>query len=204
MAKIEDEHKWKLKSDRYVEDIMADVVIPQVYEHPVLHCILDMTDDNWTKIFSKDELKELNQVTNVEIKYSALPKDMVDFMKNMLTTSNLGEIYNHLESQQLDFYRQQHLIWVKSHVQSAIQLFKRGYLPINDQSERDICAKVWGMISDAFDDSIMTVRMEKASQASKESNNKKRKLALMDFIERQQSPLIPDMSVLFGTHEFAI
>lgn len=35
---------------------------------PVLHCILDMTDDNWTKIFSKDELKELNQVTNVEIK----------------------------------------------------------------------------------------------------------------------------------------
>ncbi|KAL7309625.1 hypothetical protein PS15m_010484 [Mucor circinelloides] len=65
---MEDEHKWKLKSGRYVEDVMADVVITQVYEHPVLHCILDMTDDNWTKIFSKDELKELNQVTNVEIK----------------------------------------------------------------------------------------------------------------------------------------
>lgn len=72
---------------------------------------------------------------------------MVDFMKNMPTTCNLGEIYNHLESQQLDFYRQQHLIWVKSHVQSAVQLFKRGYLPINDQSERDICAKVWGLFS---------------------------------------------------------
>ncbi|CEP18096.1 hypothetical protein [Parasitella parasitica] len=67
---------------------------------------------------------------------------MVDFMKDVPTTSNLGEIYYRLESQQLDYYRQQRLIWIKPHVKEAIQLFKRGYSPIKDQSEIDICAKV--------------------------------------------------------------
>ena len=59
------------------------------------------------------------------------------------------------------------------------------------------------MISDAFDDSMMTVRIEKASQASRQANSKKWKLALVDCIELQQSPLIPDVSVLYGTQEFA-
>ncbi|GAN05346.1 hypothetical protein MAM1_0088c04816 [Mucor ambiguus] len=59
------------------------------------------------------------------------------------------------------------------------------------------------MTSGAFDGSSMAVRTEKASETSKEYNNKKRKLALMDSIEQLQSLLIPDTSVLFGTQEFA-
>ncbi|EPB90956.1 hypothetical protein HMPREF1544_02210 [Mucor circinelloides 1006PhL] len=50
-------------------------------------------------------------------------------------------------------------------------LFENKYFPLNDQSQRDLYANVWSIIIEAFDSSSLTVRIEKATLASKEANN---------------------------------
>ncbi|KAL0137483.1 hypothetical protein V8B55DRAFT_1528708 [Mucor lusitanicus] len=171
---------------------------------PAMHGILDLADANWCSWFLPDELLELKELVDVEIEYPPLPQDMGEFLRNIPNSSDLHRIYSHLEAQQVSLATQPSLAWLKISLQSAIYLFQGDYFPLSDQNERDIFGNVWTFIGRAFVPSLLKCRSEKASIASKESNNKKRKIAADDCMERQQNAVIPDMVVGFDSQEYAI
>lgn len=119
-------------------------------------------------------------------------------------TESLVDIFNHLESKPLDYNTQKHLLWVKRSIQDAIYLIDNNYLPINDQSEEDICTQVWKFVGNAFATGKLTARKQKPSSASKEAIHKKRKIALFNATNKQQHSLIPDMTTSHGSQEYAI
>ncbi|CAO3619041.1 unnamed protein product [Mucor fragilis] len=78
------------------------------------------------------------------------------------------------------------------------------YFPIANYNERGICTNVWHILGKAFNESVLNLEIEQASNASKKVNNKKRKIAVNNQMSRQRYPLVPDMVVLQGEQEYAI
>lgn len=169
-----------------------------------MNFILDVDDKNWEDVFSEEERAEIDQTVADPIEYPSLPNDMHQFLQNIPNTTDLNEIYRYLEGQLLDPVTQASLVYLKFCLQHAILLFNSNYFPINDRTERDLCANVWYMIGRAFDRSILTFEIEKSSNASREANSKKRKIAANNQMDRQQNALIPDMSISYIKQEYAI
>ncbi|KAL7311130.1 hypothetical protein PS15m_008932 [Mucor circinelloides] len=185
-----------------MEDSSSSLV--DLLKTPAVYGILDLADANWCKWFFPDEMLDLKGCIQVEIEYPPLPQDMQEFLKNIPNSSDLRRIYDHLEAQQISLATQPSLAWLKISLQSAIYLFEGDYFPLNDQNERDLCGNVWALIGRAFVPSVLKCRTEKASIASKESNNKKRKMAADECMERQQNALIPDMVIGYDSQEYDI
>lgn len=129
---------------------------------------------------------------------------MHDFLRSIPNTAELNEIYRHSEAQPLDPDADAPLVFLKQSLQNAITLFRAKFLPISDQNERDLCADVWYPIRRAFDNSILKIRMEKSSNACKEMMSRKRKMPGSDRMNKQSSPLIPDMTISHVKQEYAI
>ncbi|CAO0801195.1 unnamed protein product [Mucor circinelloides] len=164
----------------------------------------NLADASWCKWFFPNEMLELKGCVEAEIEYPPLPQDMQEFLRNIPNSSDLRRIYDHLEAQQISLATQPSLAWLKISLQSVIYLFEGDYFPLNDQNERDLCNNVWALIGRAFVSSVLKCRTEKASIASKESNNRKRKMAADECMERQQNALIPDMIIGYDSQEYAI
>ncbi|GAN10043.1 hypothetical protein MAM1_0315d09577 [Mucor ambiguus] len=162
-----------------------------------------MVDDNWGDIFSNAERSEIERLVSA-INYHPLPDDMADFLRAIPSTEDLTIMFNHLESIVLDYKTEKHLLWLKYSFLNAIYLIDNHYLPITDQSEEDLCGRVWRFLGDAFNTGKLVAKKQKSSAASKEANYKKRKLAMMEAAVRQKSPLIPDISICHGSQEYAI
>ncbi|KAK4512001.1 uncharacterized protein ATC70_004000 [Mucor velutinosus] len=197
-------HKWKLKSGRYVEDVMKDFVQSLDFEHPSMYCVLDMKDVNWHPLFTEEEKAEIELITEVKIEYPPLPIKMVQFLKNLPKSTNINDIYNYLEAHPLDINSEASLVYLKFCLQAAILLIKDSYFQKKNKKERDICSNIWHIINRAFNNSILDCDIEQASNASKESNYRKRKLAASNCMESQRHPLIPDMTISHGEQEYAI
>ncbi|GAN02593.1 hypothetical protein MAM1_0024d02037 [Mucor ambiguus] len=202
---MDNSKKWRLASGRYVEDVMHNVLLTQPYEHPCQYCVLDVDDANWIDIFTLEERNEIRQLTPA-IEYPPMPADMINFIINIPDTKDLATIYNHLEKTPLDFNTQKHLLWLKHTFQNAIDLIDQKYLPITNQQEEDIYTLVWKFIGDAFttNGSNLTAKQQQLSSVFKAANNKKRKIAMNEPIERQKYALIPDMTIYHGSQAYAV
>lgn len=128
-------------------------------------------------VFSKEEERaEIGQTATYPIEYTSLPNDMHQFLQNIPHMTDLDEVYRYLEEGQFsDPVTQATLVYLKFCLQHAILLFNANYFPINDRTERDLCANVWYMIGRAFGRSVLTFEIEKSSNASREVNSKKKK-----------------------------
>lgn len=169
-----------------------------------MYAVLDMTDENWEALFSVQERQEIQGTTETSFDYPSLPLDMEQFLRDIPNTNNLNDIYRHLEACPLDPESEAHLVFLKFCLQASLLLFKSNYFPIANHKERDICTNVWHIFGKAFNDSVLNLEIEQASNASKEVNNKRRKIAANSQMSRQRRPLIPDMAMLQGEQEYAI
>lgn len=118
--------------------------------------ILDINDDHWTGYFSPEELREIKEVTTPTD--SKLPENMTNFINTIPKTTKLKEIFLHLNSQIIDPYQDRDVYWLKNTLQQAADLFETGYIPLTNQTERDLIRRVWGFIDTAYDSSELTFR----------------------------------------------
>lgn len=168
----------------------------------IMYYVLDMDDENWRPLFSYQELAEIYQVTKTKIDYPPLPDEMKQFLKETPNTTDLNDIYNHLEARHVDIRSEAPLAFLKLCLQSAILLINSSNF-MKARKERDICSNVWHIFGKAFNGSTLSFAIEEASKASKENNCKKRKMSANGCMERQEGPLIPDMTVSQGKQEYA-
>ncbi|KAI9254745.1 hypothetical protein EDC94DRAFT_236636 [Helicostylum pulchrum] len=197
---LEKTKMWKLSSNRYVEEVMEQFTQRLNCEHPSCSLILDINDDHWTGYFSPEELREIKEVTTPTD--SKLPENMTNFINTIPKTTKLKEIFLHLNSQIIDPYQDRDVYWLKNTLQQAADLFETGYIPLTNQTERDLIRRVWGFIDTAYDSSELTFRSEKASVSCLLESNKRRKIAATNPMDRQRTGDIPDMLIFFDRYEF--
>ncbi|KAL7308320.1 hypothetical protein PS15m_012183 [Mucor circinelloides] len=139
-------------------------------------------------VFSKEEERaEIGQTATYPIEYTSLPNDMHQFLQNIPHMTDLDEVYRYLEEGQFsDPVTQATLVYLKFCLQHAILLFNANYFPINDRTERDLCANV-----------CRQMHLEKLIP-------KKRKIAANNQMEKQQNALVPDMRISYIKQEYAI
>lgn len=194
--------KWKLKSGRYVEDVMKLLVVELNYVHPVCDVVLDIDDDNWKAYFSAEDLYEIRE--HLDIEHETFPSCMQEFLDAIPKTNNISEIFRFILDKRVEPETNPELYWLVSSLEAVAYMFISKYIPITDQTERDLIRRVWCFIDTAFDFSELKFRSEKQCQGSKIMKNKKRKISAVERMDRQIHGQIPDMVISFGNYEFGM
>ncbi|CAO3638531.1 unnamed protein product [Mucor hiemalis] len=108
--------KWVIESGRIVEAVMHGFVLKLDYQHPSCSVILDLSDETYNELYTAEELDEIEQATT--------SKDDVEFplaMKNFLDaipkTTNLRDVFLHLNNQTFDPFANGDLYWLKNSLQ---------------------------------------------------------------------------------------
>ncbi|KAI8985179.1 hypothetical protein BDB01DRAFT_101666 [Pilobolus umbonatus] len=172
-------HMWKLSSGRYVEKVMRDFTLKLNYEHPLCSVILDVDDSHWVDTFTPDELIEMKQAIPAQTQH--LPSHMEDSISNIPKTSDIKEIFTHLNKQIIDPYEHRDTYWLRMSLQNTADLFITKYLPITTQNERELIQLAWSFIQTAYDGSKLTLSSERGCLSSMNQKNKKRRVAAIEI-----------------------
>ncbi|CAO3639927.1 unnamed protein product [Mucor hiemalis] len=91
--------KWKLRSGRYVEDIIYEEGKNYVFDHSFHSYIISLDDENVQKIITADEIEEVTVASGKSDLEAALPSYTKDLLQKLNTKSTYEEIessYNNM------------------------------------------------------------------------------------------------------------
>ncbi|KAG1051641.1 hypothetical protein G6F43_006164 [Rhizopus delemar] len=138
-------NKWVLKSGRNVEDLMYEKIKDFKYEHLGHSFVLDVTDDIWRNVFKKEEIEEIEEVTNSNEFYNELPKRLVELLQKLNGKKTFQEIYLEFKDVKVDRYEDPELYWVKT---STLEFTYLLYCSngIEVETEQDLLDDVFGFV----------------------------------------------------------
>lgn len=169
---------------------------------PVCDVVLDLDDENWKDYFTEEELLEIREF--MLINHEPFPLHMQQFLDSVPKTGNISEVFRFVHNQDVDPVAEYDLHWLKTSLEAAACLFLSKYIPITDQTERDLIRRIWCIVDTAFDFSDLKFRSDKQCHGSKIMKNRKRRISAVERMERQVHGQIPDMVISFGDHEFGM
>ncbi|KAG1524874.1 hypothetical protein G6F45_003749 [Rhizopus arrhizus] len=168
-------NKWVLKSGRNVEDLMYEKIKGFKYEHLGHSFVLDVTDDIWRNVFKKEEIEEIEEVTDSNEFYNELPKRLVELLEKLNGKKTFQEVYLEFKDVKVDRYEDPELYWVKTSVLEFIDLFHCSN-GIEVETEQDLLDDVFGFVKKIRAISRLITKNASGSTASSEAKNKKRKI----------------------------
>ncbi|KAI9279893.1 hypothetical protein BY458DRAFT_545049 [Sporodiniella umbellata] len=140
LEKLPVEEKWRLKSGRFIEDVVMQAINDSTFEHPCLSYIVDLADPIWPNYFSPEETDEVRTYNSVE-----LPK----FTRR--DTKLSADYYEFASDQKLKFSDSFEKRWIKEYIMNSAGLFEEGeLLNTNDFSEGDLLHTLWTFVYGAF------------------------------------------------------
>ncbi|RUP48480.1 hypothetical protein BC936DRAFT_144504 [Jimgerdemannia flammicorona] len=188
---FDDLKKWKLKSGKYVENVLYMLGMKCRHHNLVHSFILDLTDEFVRKEFDKDEILEMIEKENCQdpeldddiLTYiDSFSKSSTKEIRQVLNTPHprLGEDYN----PKTDFAYEH----VRTTVSDWVRLLEMEPNPLSlDMPEAWYRMNVWRTVDIAFSDVPFTyfVGGEKAGLACSERKNRSRKLSNVKPMERK-------------------
>ena len=133
------EEKWRLKSGRFIEDIVMQAINDSAFEHPCLSYIVDLADPIWPNYVSPEETDEVRTYNSVEL------PDLQDEIQNCIhlydnnTLKTAADYYEFASDQKLKFSDSFEKRWKKESIMNAAGLFEEDeLLNTNDFSEVDL------------------------------------------------------------------
>jgi hypothetical protein len=183
------EEKWRLKSGRFIEDIVMQVINDSTFEHPCLPYIVDLADPIWPNYFSPEETDEVRTYNSVEL------PDLQDEIQNCInlydnnTLKTAADYYEFASDQKLKFSDSFEKRWIKESIMNAAGLFEEGeLLNTNDFSEGDLLHTLWTFVYRAFKKSEVKAKLgERTSVSSALGKNEGRSL---EFRERRERKVV--------------
>ncbi|KAG2230560.1 hypothetical protein INT48_009900 [Thamnidium elegans] len=96
------EKKWRLKSGRFIEDIVMQAINDSTFEHPCLSYIVDLAHPIWTNYCSPEKTDEVRTYNSVEL------PDLQDEIQNRINlydnnTLTVADYYESASDQKLKF-----------------------------------------------------------------------------------------------------
>ncbi|KAL7324747.1 hypothetical protein PS15p_209892 [Mucor circinelloides] len=138
---------WKLSTGLIVEEKMKEFALNCIYEHPVYSMILDLSDINWKKCLTAEEINEIRTFKQKEL--VGLPSEVEDYIESLKKSTDSVALKTQL-TEDLDCSA---CSWIKCTLLEYLNLFKCNYLPLTDQSEGDVLRRVWFFLDTVFDNS---------------------------------------------------
>ncbi|KAG1472238.1 hypothetical protein G6F56_001656 [Rhizopus delemar] len=181
------DEKWRLKSGRFVEDIVMQAINDSTFEHPCLSYIVDLADPIWPNYFSPEETDEVRTYNFVEL------PDLQDEIQNCInlydnnTLETAADYYEFASDQKLKFNDSFEKRWIKESIMNAAGLFEEGeLLNTNDFSESDLLHTLWTFVYRAFKKSGIKAKLgERTSVSSALGKNEGRSLEFRERRERK-------------------
>lgn len=164
---------------------------------------MDIDDENWGEdYFTESEIEEIKEYLKID--YHQFPAQMEQFLNDIPKSNDIDEVFNYIRNQDVNPKPDPDLYWLKTNIESIAYMFISDYLPITDQNERDLMRRLWMFIDTEFDSSVLKFRSEKPCYATKIMKNKKRKISVVEKMEKQSHPQIPDMLMFYQNLEFGM
>ncbi|CEP16334.1 hypothetical protein [Parasitella parasitica] len=175
-----DESKiWKLSTGTVVEEKMKEFALNCIYEHPVHSMILDLSDINWKKYLTAEEINEVKTFKQKEL--VGLPSEVEDYIESLQKSTDSVALKTQL-TEDLDCSA---CSWIKRTLLEYLNLFECNYLPLTDQSEGDFLRRVWFFLDTVFDNSKISCRGgEKSSKSSAATRSNERTIGGEQKMER--------------------
>jgi hypothetical protein len=114
--------------------------------------ILDLSDINWKKYLTAEEINEVKTFKQKEL--IGLPSEVEDFIESLKKSTDSVALKTQL-TEDLDCSA---CSWIKRTLLEYLNLFKCNYLPLTDQSEGDVLRRVWFFLDTVFDNSKISCR----------------------------------------------
>ncbi|KAI8645494.1 hypothetical protein BD408DRAFT_458781 [Parasitella parasitica] len=176
---LDESKMWKLSTGTVVEEKMKEFALNCIYEHPVHSMILDLSDINWKKYLTAEEINEIRTFKQKEL--VGLPSEVEDYIESLKKSTDSVALKTQL-TEDLDCSA---CSWIKRTLLEYLNLFKCNYLPLMDQSEGDVLRRVWFFLDTVFDNSKISCRGgEKLSKSSAAIRNNERTIAGEQKMER--------------------
>lgn len=125
-----------------------------IFFSPGCSVILDTNDSNWEEYFTQAELQEINEAACIEKQ----PADLQQFFDAIPRTTDISEVFSHLNNLVIDPFENRGLYWLKKMLQNSADLLITRCLAITDEQETDIIRRVWSCVNEAFDGSDLKLR----------------------------------------------
>ncbi|KAF7723515.1 hypothetical protein EC973_001890 [Apophysomyces ossiformis] len=193
---LDESKMWVLSTGTVVEKQMKALALASNFDHPCHSLILDPDDDNWTDYFTKEELHEIRAFRRYKLK--ELPGEVVEYLSSFGNVEDAKDCYKQAFQTFFNPSEQPDLSWIQfSFIRCARFFFKTGTIDFSNMTEADL-SRVWDFIATAFDTSqVRAVYGEKASNATSNGRNKKRKLEAIE--PRKRSFIGSKVDLLFTT-----
>ncbi|KAG1171479.1 hypothetical protein G6F71_006929 [Rhizopus microsporus] len=171
---------WKLSIGTIVEKKMKEFALNCTYEHPVHSMVLDLSDINWKKYLTDEEIDEIE---NFKMKQLVeLPPNVNKYIESLQKSTDAISLKRQL-TQELECPASD---WISNTLLEYLKLFKYNHLPLTDQSEGDVLRRVWIFLDTVFDDSKISCRGgEKSSKSSSATRNNEGAIAGEEKMERK-------------------
>jgi hypothetical protein len=108
--------------------------------------ILDLSDENWKKYFSNEDITEMLNYNEKNL--PALPEELNNFILEARQLPDANSLKQYLK-QEFDSLACE---WAKDTILSYIKLFKFQQLPLNNQTEGDMFRRIWFFLDTVLDD----------------------------------------------------
>lgn len=161
------EEKWRLKSGRYVEDVVLKAVNDCSFEHPCLSYIIDLADPVWKNYFTSEEFEEVKNHNPVEL--PVIHDEVQTFIDSYdnSTLKTAGDYYTFASNQNLKFSDLFEKRWIKESIVNAAGMFEKSEtLDMTDFSKNDLLHNLWSFVYRAFKNSEVKARLGERTSAS--------------------------------------
>ncbi|KAI7858785.1 hypothetical protein BDC45DRAFT_564895 [Circinella umbellata] len=183
-----------------VEERIIKFALDCNYYHPSQHLILDLSDSNWTSVFTKEERKEIENANCKLLRplSSALNQQLSELYRK----KTAKEAYNFARQIEHDPEHDPIFAWLSSSLQNTALLFlKQNKFNIQNYLESDKMYHLWNFLNKIFDASKDIVALgseEKSSSANAAATNQKRKLSAVEPVDNLKMGRRTDTSYIGG------
>ncbi|KAI8979876.1 hypothetical protein BDB01DRAFT_898280 [Pilobolus umbonatus] len=184
-----------------VEEKILNFALKCNYIHPCHSFILDLNDENWREVFTKEELQEIHSDGPSTIRH--IDRRMEAELDRLEGKICLKEIYNHSRAIEHDLEKEPLIGWLSTSVTSLSSLFFNEVNNIDNYMESDRMYRLWFFLNTIFDNSpINAIGKEKSSVSNSMARNSKRKISAVEEMPNRRIGRKVDTVYSNGIFEF--
>ncbi|KAG1048437.1 hypothetical protein G6F43_009171 [Rhizopus delemar] len=182
--------KWKLRSGRYVEDIIYEEGKNYVFDHPFHSYIISLDDENVQKIITTDELEEMTAASGKSDLEAALPSHS--------TYEEIESCYNNMCFSRRTYPEEN---WLVESILHYIELFYDSTSARTFASESTLFDEMYSFVKTSKKINNTITEFTARSNAASESKNNSRSIGSTSEIDRQAVGDISDLSFIYSNNE---
>ncbi|KAI8969588.1 hypothetical protein BDB01DRAFT_732166 [Pilobolus umbonatus] len=184
-----------------VEEKILNFALKCNYIHSCHSFILDLNDENWREVFTKEELQEIHSDGPSTIRH--IDRRMEAELDRLEGKVTIREIYNHSGAIEHDLEKEPHIGWLSTSVTSLSSLFFNEVNNIDNYMESDRMYRLWFFLNTIFDNSpINAIGKEKSSVSNSMARNSKRKISAVEEMPNRRIGRKVDTVYSNGIFEF--